>query len=94
MIHELKIWPRFFGEVLAGVKKYEIRKNDRDYKAGDLLLFHEWNPETKEYTGRSCEATIVHITYGHDLVPSALSGAPLYSWFPSEICVFGIEVLA
>lgn len=36
-IHELKTWPDFFRDVADGRKKFEIRKDDRDYKVGDLL---------------------------------------------------------
>lgn len=83
-VHELKIWPQFFEDVLSGAKKYEVRINDRDYKRGDRLLLHEWNPETKEFTGRFCEAGVVHITYGTEL----------NKVLPGFICVMGIEVLA
>lgn len=33
-----------------GDKAFEYRKNDRDYKVGDVLRLREWNPDT-EYTG-------------------------------------------
>ena len=36
-IHELKLDTEYFDDVKNGVKTFEIRKNDRDYQAGDLL---------------------------------------------------------
>ncbi len=52
MIHELKIYPDFFNAVVSGKKTFEIRKNDRPFKEGDMLALNEydWNA----YTGNSC----------------------------------------
>jgi hypothetical protein len=41
-IHELKCWPEFFGPALTGEKMYELRKNDRDFKVGDIIILHEF----------------------------------------------------
>ncbi len=60
MIYELKQHPEYFEEVISGRKLFEVRKNDRDYKVGDLLALNEYNPESKEYTNRSC---VVYIDY-------------------------------
>lgn len=49
--HDLKILPQYFEDVISGKKKFELRKNDRDYKVGDMFVLREWNPE-KGYTGR------------------------------------------
>jgi hypothetical protein len=51
MNHELKIHPKHYRGVLLGLKKVEIRLNDRDYKVGDLLLLNEYDPETQKYSG-------------------------------------------
>ena len=47
--HELKTLPEYFELVRTEVKNFEVRKNDRDFKVGDLLILKEWNGE---YTGR------------------------------------------
>lgn len=52
MTHGLKIQPDYFKAVFMGNKTFEIRKNDRGYKAGDVLILKEWVPETKRYTGK------------------------------------------
>ncbi|WP_428958055.1 DUF3850 domain-containing protein [Levilactobacillus brevis] len=52
MTHGLKIQPDYFKAVFMGTKTFEIRKNDRGYKAGDVLILKEWVPETKRYTGK------------------------------------------
>lgn len=49
--HELKIKPTYYKEVLLGLKKVEIRFNDRDFKEGDLLILNEFDTSTGRYTG-------------------------------------------
>ncbi|EGO6390918.1 DUF3850 domain-containing protein [Salmonella enterica] len=61
-MHNLKIWPEHFAPVIAGTKRAELRKNDRNYQAGDSLLLSEWNPDTKRYAGRSIGAIVTHVT--------------------------------
>lgn len=40
--HELKIWPQYFQPVLNGCMKFQLRRNDRNFKVGDELLLKEW----------------------------------------------------
>lgn len=58
MIHELKILPEYFNAVISGEKTFEIRKNDRPFKKGDLLALNEYDGHY--YTGNSC---VVYIDY-------------------------------
>ena len=37
--HNLKIKHKYWKDVQDGVKTFEIRKNDRDYKVGDIVHF-------------------------------------------------------
>ncbi|MBE9910012.1 DUF3850 domain-containing protein [Enterococcus mundtii] len=69
MIHELKILPEYFEAVTSGRKQFEIRKNDRGYKVGDVLnlkevdYFHESiTTDRFYYTGDSYKAEITYIT--------------------------------
>lgn len=41
MIHNLKIKKKYFDPVLNGVKMFELRKNDRKYEVGDILILQE-----------------------------------------------------
>jgi ASC-1-like (ASCH) protein len=61
--HELKILPEYFKAQKEGKKNFEIRKNDRGYQVGDLLILEEYDPETNNFTGRNM---IVEITYMTD----------------------------
>ena len=51
MTHELKIHSKYYRGVLLGLKKVEIRLNDRNYQADDLLILNEFDPQTEKYTG-------------------------------------------
>ena len=48
-VHELKILPEYYKAVKKGTKRFELRKDDRDYAVGDMIVLHEWNGE--RYTG-------------------------------------------
>lgn len=60
MIHELKILPEYFADVISGRKTFEVRKFDRPFHEGDLLALNEFDPKNKCYTGNSC---LVYIDY-------------------------------
>jgi hypothetical protein len=62
-IHKLKIDPKWFAAVEVGIKRAEIRKNDRGFRVGDVLLLQEWN---KGYTGRECLVRVTHILHDYE----------------------------
>lgn len=39
MLHMIKIQPCYLFHIMEGIKPFEIRKNDRDYQAGDIIRF-------------------------------------------------------
>jgi len=58
--HELKILPQYFEDILHNSKNFEIRKNDRNYKVGDILILEEW--DNGKYTGRKVTRSVGYIT--------------------------------
>lgn len=60
MQHDLKILPQYFEAVKTGKKKFELRRNDRDYKVGDEIHLEEWEPIGK-YTGRDIVKEITYV---------------------------------
>ena len=47
--HELKLDIKYFDDVKNGKKNFEIRKNDRNYKVGDILELRAFDVESGEY---------------------------------------------
>jgi hypothetical protein len=60
-IHDLKTWPEFFGGIVAGTKTFELRNDDRHFEVGDVLVLREWNPASKEYSGREARRRVTHL---------------------------------
>ncbi len=56
-----KIWPEYFDDVASGKKKYEFRLNDFNIKEGDTIILEEWDPKTKEYTGKNIKKRVSHV---------------------------------
>lgn len=40
--HKLKLNADYYKDSANGIKTFEIRKNDRNYKVGDILELREW----------------------------------------------------
>ncbi|HHS9877622.1 TPA: DUF3850 domain-containing protein [Klebsiella aerogenes] len=59
--HDLKIYPEFFSAVCTGVKRAELRKNDRDYRVGDTLHLRETPRGSCHQTGEFINVKITHI---------------------------------
>lgn len=62
--HELKTWTEYFDAVLAGKKTFEVRKNDRDFHEGDILLLNKWDNVKNEYAGSQTAFTITYVLKG------------------------------
>ena len=65
-VHELKCWPAYFAAVRAGGKPFEIRRNDRDFAVGDLVILQEYDPEADTYTGQVEERLITFLLSEED----------------------------
>lgn len=89
-IHRIKIEPSYFSSVKEKIKTFELRKNDRDYKVGDILVLSEYVdiPDSINsisidsfYTGSEVIARVKYIM-----------DKPVYG-LQSEYCIISIEVV-
>ena len=70
-VHELKSWPPYFEALVSGVKRFEVRRDDRSYRVGDVLHLLEFDPGPRTYTGRSFT---VRVSYVMELEPLGIGG--------------------
>jgi hypothetical protein len=84
-IHHLKSWPDFFQPIKQGSRTHELRRNDRDFRVGDTLILHEFDPKVNHYTGEQCEVEITSITSFAQ--PCAVSGEALNP----DFCILSIR---
>ena len=47
--HKLKTWAAYWDAVAAGLKGFEVRRDDRGFQRGDVLVLQRFNPETGQY---------------------------------------------
>ena len=59
--HELKCWPEYFQAIVDGRKTFEVRKNDRDFRVGDVLLLREYILASNLYTGGEKHVRVTYI---------------------------------
>ena len=59
MTQELKTYPKYFQETIEGNKPFEIRKNDRGFQVGDVLILKEW--DNIKYSGREIGAVVRYV---------------------------------
>lgn len=62
--HDLKCWPEFFRAITSGDKPFDLRKNDRKFKAGDRVLLREFDDRAGKYTGMEIEKRITYVLDG------------------------------
>lgn len=80
MVHDLKIKPRFYEDVLSGRKQFELCRDDRGFCVGDKVCLREWNEDVGDYTGRSVTMQIIYI----------LRDVPEYGLMEGY-CIFGFK---
>lgn len=86
MEHQLKIRKKYLVDILEGIKSFEVRKNDRNYQAGDVLILNEWEPADEilgvgDYTGKKIKVKVDYIFYMDELIKGC------------EYCVMSIRVI-
>jgi len=72
-----------FEKVAKSEKTFDVRLADFECKAGDVLVFKEWNPKSKKYTGRSVERKIRDVTKTKEMK----------FWTESEIKKYGFQII-
>lgn len=60
-VHKLKILPIYFNELWEGNKNFEIRKDDRSFKKGDILDLMEYDQLKGEITKRGMYFRVTYI---------------------------------
>ncbi len=81
---EKKIWPKFFQKILDGDKTFEVRLADFECNPEDILVLREWNPKTKDYTGRALEKEVTYILKTKDVK----------FWPKKEIEKYGFQIIS
>ena len=80
-VHELKTEMVPFHALRNGTKRFEFRKNDREFRTGDYLMLQEWMGGSGEYSGSAILARVLYISYG-----------PTFG-IPEGFCIMSIEML-
>jgi len=62
--HQVKVWREFWPQTVGGRQPFQIRRNDRDFQAGDQLELREWDKSLHQYTGARAEVTVQAIYHG------------------------------
>lgn len=63
---EKKIRPEIFEKLENGELRFDLRLADFDVVPGDTIVYKEWDPDKKEYTGRSAEKTVSKVSSTKD----------------------------
>ncbi len=50
--HRLKCWLTYFEAIERGEKNFEVRRDDRGFQKGDVLILLCYNPEANMYMKR------------------------------------------
>lgn len=61
--HSLKIHKEFADAIIDGIKSFEIRKDDRDYREGDYIIFNCIDPENEQLVSHPINDNIYRIIY-------------------------------
>lgn len=84
---EKKVWPEYFEKIMSGEKNFELRLADWKCKIGDILILREWDPKTKNYTGRKVEKKIAY------LIKTTKGAEKWGMWTKKEIDKYGFQII-
>jgi hypothetical protein len=83
-VHELKIKQNYFNDIRVNDKSFEIRKNDRGFEVGDILLLKVIDEVTEEYTGHDMFIKVMYIHKGLGLADGYVCMSIKRVWFYTE----------
>ena len=63
-VHNLNLLDVHYKDVAWGIKTFEVRKNDRDFKKDDIVNFYEVDSEGERTGDRMFGYEIAYIFYG------------------------------
>lgn len=58
---EKKVWPKYFQLMEDGEKNVDLRLADFDVSVGDEIRFNEYDPVSKQYSGRALIKKVSHV---------------------------------
>ncbi|MBW2967891.1 DUF3850 domain-containing protein [Candidatus Woesearchaeota archaeon] len=79
---EKKIWQDMFENDQK--EPVDFRLADFNLSEGDQIRFREWNPQTKQYTGREFTRTVGRVTR---------HSSPTRYWTPEELEQHGVYII-
>lgn len=56
-----KILPKYFKDVKARKKNFEIRKDEDHIRVGDVLVLREWDKSQRVYTGNEVRRKVKYV---------------------------------
>lgn len=84
MKHIKKVWPEYFQKIIDGKKNFELRLADWECNEGDILVLQEWDPQTKNYTGREIEKEVTLV----------FKTKTISFWSDEDIKKYGYQILS
>jgi len=64
--HELKTVQPHYDNVVSGKKTVDVRRDDRGFAEGDILVLREYDAATASYSGRSHVVEVTHVLNGFE----------------------------
>lgn len=78
--HQLKTIDPYFNSVACEIKPFELRRDDRGFEVGDVLVLCQYSQAREEYTGKVVFREITYI----------VRDRPEYGLMPG-FCILGIK---
>lgn len=50
-VHKVKCWPNYYDAIVAGDKRFDVRRDDRGYQKGDIVCLQKYDPKTCRFVG-------------------------------------------